>query len=282
MTLPMPTIPAERGDDIRGWSEAEHADLVLFMAGNQFMLMEPLIGAFRSQHPNVGNIYCQTLPPGLQLKQILAGGARFTGQIIRVQPDIYSSVSRDAMTQLQTAGRLEPDDCRLYLHNRIALMVPRGNPAGIKSVKDLGRDTVRISQPDPANEDIAHHIIAMYRDAGGEDLVQRIMDVKQRAGTTRLTVVHHRETPKRIIARQVDVGPVWATEIEHARSHNLPIDVVWPGADLDQRAHVNYYVSCLNNAPHAINARKFLDFIQSAKARDIYAAHGFLPHEQKS
>ncbi|MBE0429701.1 MAG: hypothetical protein IBX61_07485 [Thermoleophilia bacterium] len=38
-------------------------------------------------------------------------------------------------------------------------MVPRGNPAGISSVADLGREDVRISQPDPDNENIGEHII---------------------------------------------------------------------------------------------------------------------------
>jgi hypothetical protein len=34
-----------------------------------------------------------------------------------------------------------------------------GNTAGINGVGDLGRPEVRVSQPDPANEDIAHHIL---------------------------------------------------------------------------------------------------------------------------
>ena len=51
----------------------------------------------------------------------------------------------------------------MYLHNRLTLMVPSGNPADIKAVADLGREEVRISQPDPANEDIAIHIMDMYR-----------------------------------------------------------------------------------------------------------------------
>jgi ABC-type sulfate transport system substrate-binding protein len=54
-------------------------------------------------------------------------------------------------------------DEHLYLHNRLTLMVPRGNPAKITSVNDLARGDVRISQPDPENEDIAYHIMDMYR-----------------------------------------------------------------------------------------------------------------------
>jgi ABC-type sulfate transport system substrate-binding protein len=54
------------------------------------------------------------------------------------------------MQTLEEASRIQKGDYHLYLHNRLTLMVPSGNPANIKTVKDLGRDEVRISQPDPA------------------------------------------------------------------------------------------------------------------------------------
>ena len=59
------------------------------------------------------------------------------------------------MQLLEKEGHIKPKDYHLYLHNRLTLMVPRGNPAKITSVRDLGRSEVRISQPDPENEDIA-------------------------------------------------------------------------------------------------------------------------------
>jgi molybdate transport system substrate-binding protein len=64
----------------------------------------------------------------------------------------------------------------------LVLFVPSGNPAAIAAVADLGKDHVRISQPDPANEDIAFHIMEMYRDAGGDALVRRIMEEKRSKG----------------------------------------------------------------------------------------------------
>lgn len=273
-----PVIPPERGDDLHNLEAAGTADLVLFMAGNQFMAMADIVAAFREAHPEIGKISYETLPPGMELRQILAGGAVFRERILRVTPDIYSAVSGKAMQQLSDAGHLEPGDYRLYLHNRLSLMVPAGNPAGITAVNDLGRPEIRVSQPDPANEDIAHHILDMYRDAGGERLVHRIMEEKRIAGTTLMTVVHHRETPLRIADGAADVGPVWATEFHHARSLNLPIDEVQPGAALDQRDRINYTICRLKTAPHPENARKFLEFILSSAAQAIYARYGFIPH----
>jgi molybdate transport system substrate-binding protein len=273
-----PVIPPERGDDLHNLDAADTADLVLFMAGNQFMAMADIVAAFRETHPEIGQIFYETLPPGMALRQILAGGAVFRDRLLRVTPDIYSAVSEGAMRRLSEAGHLAPGDFRLYLHNRLSLMVPAGNPAGLAAVGDLGRPEIRISQPDPANEDIARHILDMYRDAGGEHLVHRIMEEKRTAGTTMMTIVHHRETPQRITDRTADVGPVWATEIHHARSLGLPIDEVQPGATLDQRNRINYYICRLKSAPHPENAQKFLTFILSSAAQAIYSRYGFTPH----
>jgi ABC-type molybdate transport system substrate-binding protein len=272
----LPVIPADRSNDLHNIEIADSADLTLFMAGNQFMAMDEIISEFQDKHPDIKKIFYETLPPGLELKQILSGGAVFKDKTLHVRPDIYTSVNEKGMKILEESGFIKKNDYHLYLHNRLTLMVPKGNPAKIESVLDLGGDNVRISQPDPENEDIAFHIMDMYRQAGGEDLIHRIMEEKRAEGTTIFTIVHHRETPLRILKKTVDVGPVWATEVIHAKSSGLAFDVVKPGENLDQREKINYYVCKLSNAPNPENGQKFLAFITSPSAQNIYKKYGFL------
>ena len=276
-TKNLPVIPADRADDLHHLEIAKEADLVLFMAGNQFMVMPEIISAFKNRHPEIKKIFYETLPPGLELKQILAQGALWQNKPFKVYPDVYSSVNQKAMQILAQQGHIQQKDEHLYLHNRLTLMVPRGNPAKITSVNDLARDHVRISQPDPENEDIAYHIIDMYRQAGGDNLVKRIMEEKRAEGTTILTIVHHRETPLRIEKKTVDVGPVWMTEVTQAQATELAFDVIEPGKQLDQRDKINYYICALKNASHPQNGRKFIDFILSPAGQKIYEKYGFLP-----
>lgn len=274
-----PKIPTERSDDIHNFDFLDDNDLSLFVAGNQFMAMPELIAAFQTEHPEVQKIFYETLPPRLELKQILAGGARFGDRILPGRPDIYASVSKTAMTELEAAGLIDSGDYRVYLHNRIVLMVREGNPLGIQNVADLARDDVRVSQPNPEYEDIALHIVKMYLLAGGETLVHRIMEEKRAEATTILTMVHHRETPLRLVKGTCDVGPVWATEWVEAARKNLPLAVVEPGRDLDRRDAVNYYIARLKDAKNKDNAAKFIAFIQSPAAKAIYRKFGFVPHE---
>ena len=272
----LPEIPLSSGDDdLHGLEYMDRADLVLFMAGNQFMVMDELLNLFQQAYPEIKNIFYETLPPGLELKQILAGGAKFGEKEIRVTPDVYTAVTEDAMKELFHKEYI--DDYFVYLHNRIVLMVPEGNPKSIKRVLDLGRDDVRISQPG-SMEDITRYITDMYRSAGGDALVKKIMDDKRAEGTTILTIVHHRETPLRVKKGTVDVGPVWATEVKNAQSMGLKVEAIEPGEDLDQRDKVNYYIAQLKNAAHPENAEKFLNFMKTPRAQEIYRRFGFVPH----
>jgi molybdate transport system substrate-binding protein len=270
----LPEIPSARGDDLHHLEHMHDADLVLFMAGNQFMVMDELLGEFRKACPEVKKIFYETLPPGLELKQIIAGGARFRDTVIDVVPDVYTSVTEDAMKELAVGGHIS--SYAVYLHNRLVLMITQGNPADIRSINDLGRDEVRVSQPG-ALEDISHYINDMYEKAGGEALRKRIMEEKMAEGTTILTVVHHRETPLRIQKGTVDAGPVWATEVVHAVSEGLKVEAVEPGVELDQRDRVNYYITRLNKGANPENAEKFLEFIMSREAQGVYTKYGFVP-----
>ena len=273
-----PIIPSNRIDDIHYLNHLEEADLILYVAGNQFMVMEKLLTLFQELNPEVKYIFYETLPPGLELKQILAGGAIFRGKMLPGIPDVYTAVNEEAMHRLEERGLINKGNYFVYLHNRIVLMVKEGNPLNINSVLDLARDEVRISQPNPEVEDIGIHIVNMYRDAGGEELVYRIMEEKRAEGTTIFTVVHHRETPLRLQKNTVDVGPVWATEVIEAKKKGIRVEMVEPGEKLDQRDRVNYFITSFKKAPHPENAQKFLEFIKSKTAQKCYQKYGFIPH----
>lgn len=47
-TADLPIIPSNRADDLHHLEIAESADLVLFMAGNQFMAMNDIVSEFQA------------------------------------------------------------------------------------------------------------------------------------------------------------------------------------------------------------------------------------------
>jgi ABC-type molybdate transport system substrate-binding protein len=268
-----PTIPLTRGDDIHNLELMDSADLVLFLAGNQFMAAAKLLREFRKIVPSIHDIYYETLPPGLELKQILAGGAMFGETRLTGRPDVYTSVTEDAMESLISVGRVK--EYSRYLGNRLVLMVAGGNPKGISSLADLGREDIIVSQPGEL-EDIRHYTRQMYTDFGGGELANRIMESKWAEGTTLTTLVHHRETPMSITRGMADTGPVWFTEVLNAKREGLEVEEVEVGPAFDQRNAVNYYCAVLNDAPNPENAELFVQYLKSSTAQEVFRGYGFL------
>lgn len=272
----MPKIEDDREKDIHGLEYMNNADLVVFMAGNQFMVMPEFMEAFQKKYPEVKKIYYETLPPGLLLKQILAGGATFREKQLRGDPDVYASVTSEHMEQLKEKGYLK--EYREYVGNRLVLAVPKGNPKGIATVKDLAKKDVRISHTNPITEGITIPTMEMYRRAGGDELVYQVMMMKAADGTTKFTKVHHRETPEALMGGTADAGNVWLSEYLEYEKNGWPIEKVEPGESVDMRDSVRYVIAKVEKtSKNAQNADKFLSFMMSDEAQDIYAKYGFVP-----
>jgi hypothetical protein len=143
----------------------DKADLTLFMAGNQFVVMDNLIAEFKKQYPKYANIHYVTIPPGQERNWILQGGAEWRAkdfpvvqELVKVDPsnpsswvmqntsdvgvgfqmtklpDVYTTVARGHMNSLAAAGIA--DEFFTYTHNQLALMAHTTQVADISSIAD--------------------------------------------------------------------------------------------------------------------------------------------------
>jgi ABC-type molybdate transport system substrate-binding protein len=255
------------------YGDITNPDLVLFLAGNQFMVVPDLIDAFRAEHPQYQRIFVETLPPGILASQIEQGALVLSNLKIDLKPDVYAA-GAPRITQMQQATGIF-DTTVAYADNRLAIMVRRGNPAQVHTLTDLGNAAVRVSMPNPAWEGIARQIEDMYRRAGGQALDDRIMKTKVADGTTVLTQIHHRQTPIRLMLGQADAGPTWYTEAFFQHMIGNPVDLVTIPDSSNLR--VTYVAASLKAAPHPQAARDFITFMQSPRAQAVYRKYGFLP-----
>lgn len=262
--------PVDQVLDLHG--NPANAQLVVFMAGNQFMVMPSLLKAFTRAHPDVARIYYETLPPGIVARQIAAGGIRVGNIVVTAKPDVFLSGKR-RMAKMREQGYVGAPFA--YASNVLAIMIRKGNPKHIASLVDLGRPDVRVSMPNPQWEGVSEQIQSAYRKAGGEQLVHTIMVTKVAAGTTILTKIHHRQTPLFLLEGRADAGPVWISEALYQQRIGNPIGMVAIPAAQNQTAI--YQAAAMRNAPHPSAAKAFLDFLKSPQARAIYRSYGFGP-----
>jgi Bacterial extracellular solute-binding protein len=130
---------------VNGAPALEHissdANLVLWVAGNQFFAMDEVVGAFQKAHPGV-TVGLITLPPGLILSAILGGGWIYNGKEYRGTPDIYASVNLGHLRQLKTAGLMS--NYEIYMHRGAYTQAHRLNVASKTEVPN-GSKAVRRS-----------------------------------------------------------------------------------------------------------------------------------------
>jgi ABC-type molybdate transport system substrate-binding protein len=253
------------------------ADLVLWLAGNQFFAMDDVVGAFQAAHPGV-RVGLITLPPGLILNAIQGGGWAYNGQRFPGRPDVYASVNLGHLTKLKASGLM--DRYAIYMHNELQIMVAKGNPKQIAGIKDLARADVRTSMPNPVNEGIMQFYAKKVLERHG--LWDQISAGKQcfSCQTTPnnwFTAVHHRETPDRIRAGTSDAGIVWQTEVLEALRSGAPVEAVKLPPHDSLRDEVSYAIGALKGSPHGAAADAYLRFLASPAASAAYARYGFVP-----
>ena len=252
------------------------ADLTLWVAGNQFFAMDEVIGAFRRGEPGL-SVGLITLPPGLIVSAILAGGWVYKGHEYAATPDIYASVNLGHLKRLKTAGLMS--QYAVYMHNELQILVAKSNPKNVTGIGDLVRADVRTSMPNPVNEGIMQFYARKVLER--HDLWQKISDGKecvscQTTANNWFTAVHHRETPARILEGTSDAGIVWKTEVLEAQRHGANVDAVELPPSDSLRTDVAYAIGVLTNSKHKEIADRYLAFVGSEAGQAAYAKFGFV------
>ncbi|HEB57240.1 MAG TPA: ABC transporter substrate-binding protein [Gammaproteobacteria bacterium] len=254
------------------------ADLVMYLAGNQFMVMEDLIKDFQKKNMDIKSVYVETIPPGQILKKQILQQGEINNQKTNMNPDLYASVNLGHLKKLKSKDKM--DVYIIYTHNKLELMVAKGNPKGLKGPQDLARNDLVQSQPNPLTEGIFKFYGAeMLKDLG---LYKKITANKKCkscwavAGKTWFTSRHHRETPHRIENGEADVGIVWTTEVAYAKSQGRLIDGIAIPAPLNKQNKVSYVMGKLRQGRNQKNADRFLDYLATDAAQNIYAKYKFV------
>ena len=264
-----------KGPDALGAMQRD-AELILWLAGNQFFAMDDVVRAFQKTSPGV-DVGVITLPPGLLLAAIQKGGWNYAGRDYPGLPDVYASVNLGHLKKLKQAGLM--DQHAIYMHNEMVLMVAKGNPKNIRGIADLARPDVRTSMTNPVSEGIMQLYGRKVLERNG--LWQHISGGKecfscQTTPNNWFTSVHHRETPERIRDGKSDTGIVWVTEAIEAQRQNAPVEGVKLPPQDSLRDEVAYAIGMLTNSPHKANAQRYLDFLATPTAQAAYGKYGFV------
>lgn len=266
------TVPAvDNLPDFHG--SLDDPKLVIFVGGNYYFAMAPLVKAFEAEHAELkGRIYYITIPPGLLIKMMDAGNTITVGNMTwTVAPDVFAAGLKKVDEEIQAGKLVGP--ATPYVTNDLTIMVPRGNPAGITSVADFAKPGVRLVMPNPAWEGIARQVEATLAKVGGDSLKTLVYDTKVKDGSTILTQIHHRQTPLFLMQGRGDAGITWKSEAIFQEQAGHPIGHV----DIPPQDNTTavYAAAVVKGAPHPAAAKAWIDFLRSPQALAIFERYGF-------
>jgi molybdate transport system substrate-binding protein len=253
--------------------------LVLYVGGNYYFAMTPLVQAFDKAHPEyAGRIFYITIPPGMLATAMKNGGTFTSGNMtFTVKADAYFAGLRAVKALI--AERVLAAPAVPYVTNDLTIMVPKGNPGHISGLQDLAKPGIRVVIPNPAYEGIARQVEASLKKAGGTALEGEIYQSGVKNGSTILAHIHHRQTPLFLMQGLADAGITWKSEAIFQEQVGHPIaDVAIPAA---YNTTAIYAGAMVQGAAHPVAAKAWLDFIRSPTALSIFERYGFKPYTDR-
>ena len=193
--------------------------------------------------------------PGVDVVLNLGGSSLLREQILSGAPvGVFASADPDTMKQVGDAGYLD-GPYRVFAHNRMAIAVPRGNPAGVRGLDDLGDGHLLVglcAEMVPCG-DFARQVLAK---AG----IRPVVDTEEPNVRALLT---------KVAAGELDLAVVYVTDIAVSDSvEEIPI------AD-DYNVATDYPIAVVAGSPDPAGAEAFVVFVLSEEGRRIMARHGF-------
>ena len=170
--------------------------------------------------------------------------------------DIFASASPVNTQRLYAAGLVEKPVT--FTANRLALIVPKSNPAGITSVYDLKTKDVKLVVAN-ASVPVGSYTRTVLKKMALTSVLAKVVsqesDVKAVTG--------------KVALGQADAGFVYATDAALIKDKAKVV------ATIPTETPVSYPIAVIAAGPQAAAGRRFADFVQAPAGQAILAKYGF-------
>lgn len=208
--------------------------------------------------------------PGSKVTFNFAGSQALRTQIEQgAKPDVFASADKANMDPLKTAG-LVVGETPIFTRNRLVLIAPKDNPAGVKTLKDLTKPGLKLDIADasvPVGNYFLQSLDKLSADATyGADfktqalarVVSKETDVKQVVGKVSLG--------------EADAGVVYTTDAQAAIDKLVTVDIP------DQFNVIAVYpIAVAKTSANPALAQKFIDYVLGADGQEVMKKYGFAP-----
>ncbi len=206
--------------------------------------------------------------PGTVVKFNFSGSQDLSTQLEAGAPaDIFASANVEEMSQLIQAGLVAQDIPQIFVHNRLVVILPLDNPAGLTALADLARPGLKLIL---AAEDVpvgryARQALENLNAAYGADFKPRVL----------ANLVSNETNVKQVVTKvglgEADVGIAYRSDLTAAPNLKT-IDI-----PAEYNVTAEYPIALLEEAAHPQQAAEFIQFVLSAQGQAILQKWGFIP-----
>ncbi len=214
---------------------------------------EELAGEFARQHP------------GVAVRFNFDGTQRLRAQLERGAPaDVFAAANLAHMESLQKQG-LVPD-YTVFARNRLVLVVPENNPAGIDSVDDLVKPhRLVLAAPDVPAGGYARQVLHNLEEKLGAGYSEQVLANLLSEETNVKSVL------TKVALGEADAGFVYATDAAVSTAGAVRMLEIPDAANI----RAEYYIAPVAGARQPEPARLFVDFVVSESGQELLRKYGF-------
>jgi molybdate transport system substrate-binding protein len=193
--------------------------------------------------------------PGVHVTASYDGSSTLATQIVAgARVDVFAAADQRNMGTVTAAGLAS--GAVVFARNTLVIVVPKGDPAGVRSLADLARHDVKAVLCAPevpcgaASQTLLGDAGVVVRPASEEQNVTAVLT--------------------KVARGEADAGLVYRTDAATAPDD---VDAIVP--DGAGRVVNSYPIVVLEDAPNKAAARAFVDFVTGPEGRRILASAGF-------
>jgi len=206
--------------------------------------------------------------PGVTVQYNFAGSQALVTQLTQgAKADVFASADQANMDNA-TKGGVIAGTPQIFAKNKLIIIVPKDNRAGIQSAKDLAKpgvkfDTAQTSVPVGTYTQQVLDNFSKLPDYGADFKAQVNKNTVSQEDNVKAIV-------QKVQLGEADAGIVYLTDAQAAKDKLTFIEI--PDA---QNVIATYPLAVVKGAPQAALAQKFVDYLGSTDGQAILAKYGF-------
>ena len=210
--------------------------------------------------------------PGAKITFNFAGSNQLAQQIGLGAPvDVFASANQTQMDNVVKSGQVISGTQRTFARNRLVVVYPKDNPAGLKQLKDLAQPGVKLVLAAKAVP-VGQYALDVLTKASKDPAYTETY-----SPTVIANVVSYEENVRAVLSKvalgEADAGIVYSSDISQ--------DAAAKVGQIDIPDNLNtiasYPIATIKGSQNADMAKKFVDYVLSPQAQQILVQYGFIP-----